>query len=79
VIDHKIDGNQRPHSLDVKTSARHRRAHRGEIDEKWDSSEILQQYATDDERHLRCARGARLPLDERFDVLITNAVAVQSA
>src|SRR5581483_5427104 len=43
VIDDEVDGNQRLHSRNVMTAARHRGAHRGEIDEERYAGEVLQQ------------------------------------
>lgn len=49
------------------------------IDHLRDSREILQQHSSDDERHFRGARRVRLPLDERFDVLVANEPAIELA
>ena len=79
VINHQIDRNQRPHHPDIETPARHRRAHRGQIDQKGHAGEILQQHATDDEWHLRCARRTGLPPDQRFNILLANAATVETS
>ena len=79
MVDHEIDGDQRLHPRDVTTAARHRRAHRREVDEQRHAREVLQQHAADDEGHFRRARGARLPPRERFDVLVADAPAVEIA
>jgi hypothetical protein len=79
VIDHEIDGHRRLHPLDVKTATCDRRAHRRKIDEQRDTGEILKEHPTNDERHLRGPSRRRLPADERFDVLVSNAMAVEMA
>jgi hypothetical protein len=79
VIDHEIDGHERLHPRDVTASSDHCRPHRRQIDEKRDTGEILEQDAPDDEGDLRRPLCVRLPARQRFDVLVSDAPAVEIA
>jgi hypothetical protein len=76
MIDHQIDGHQRLDTLDVETTTCDRRTHRCQIDEQWNTGEILKEHATHDERDFCRTRGSGLPSSERFDILLTKAPAV---
>jgi hypothetical protein len=69
----------RLHRPEVAITSRHRRAHRGEVDEQGHAGEVLEQNAPDDEGDLGQARRAGLPRRQRESVLIPDAPAVQMA
>ena len=69
VIDDEVDGHERVDLLRVAAEARHRVAHRGEIDHRRHPGEILHQHARRAVLDLARRGAGDLPVDQRLDVL----------
>jgi hypothetical protein len=61
VIDHEIDRHKRLDRCRIFAEAFHGRAHRGQIDKKRHSGEVLEYDSGDDERDLLGSFGNRRP------------------
>ena len=68
VVDHELDGDQRVDLLRVAAQVGHRVAHRGEVDDRGDAGEVLQQDAGRRERDLAVRLVRRDPAGHGFDV-----------
>ena len=67
VVDHELDGDQRIDRLRVAALVAHGIAHRGEIDDRRDASEVLQQDTRRLEGDLARRLGVGDPLANRLD------------
>ena len=79
MVDDKIDRNHRLHARYVAAAAGDGRAHRREVDKKWNAREVLKQHAPDDEGHLRCPVGVWLPPRQCFDIFLSDSLAIEVA
>jgi hypothetical protein len=69
VIDHQIDRLKRIDAFRGAAEADDCVAHRGQIDDGWNASEVLQQHPAGAEGDLLFGLAAHVPSGERFDVL----------
>ena len=79
VIDDQIAENERVDLLGIAAHPLHCRAHRGEVDDRGHTGEILQHDTPRDERDLGFANVARVVGGQRFDVLAGDDVSILMA
>ncbi len=79
VVHHEIDGNERLDHLGVLAEPLCDAPHRGEVGERWDSGQVLQQDAREHEGNFIGARRVRLPARQLADVLFGDFPAVAVA
>ena len=72
VVDHQLGRQQRIDLLRVAAEVAHRIAHGGEIDDRGDAGEVLQQHARGRERDLLARLGLRIPGRDGLDVLVAS-------
>src|SRR6185437_10917684 len=76
VVDHEIDRLQRVDALRVAAERLERVAHRGEIDDRWNAGEILEQHAARSKGDLLLDAALGIPLGERGDVVFLDELIV---
>ena len=72
VVDHEVAGHERIDARRVAARARHRGAHRGEVDDGGHAREVLQQHARREERHALALARRRGPARQREHVLLAH-------
>ncbi len=76
VVDHELDRDQRVDLLRVAAEIGHRRSHRGEIDDRRDAGEVLQEDARGVVADLVRRLGGGIPAGDRLDVTRGDGDAV---
>ena len=79
VIHHEIHRHERLDDLRIFLQAGDGGAHRRQIDEQRHTGEVLQHDARDDEGNLLLRGRLRIPLGQRFDVLLGDLLSVAIA
>src|SRR5262245_47800927 len=79
VVNDQVYGNQRLDDLRTSAEARHGRTHRGQVYEQRHAGEILQDYASHDERDFGRAGGRRLPIGQGAHVIFLDLLTVAVA
>ena len=77
VVDDEVRGHQRVDLRRVAAEVRHRVAHRGEVDDRRDAREVLEDDPCRHERDLGLARAARAPRGQRRHVVLADDAAAR--
>ena len=77
VVDDQINRHQRFNQLGISSQLCDRVAHGGQIDEKWDAGEVLEDDACNDEGNFLLCRMLGIPIGESADVILADPLAVK--
>ncbi len=72
VVDHEVARHERIDARRIAARARHRSAHRGEVDDGGHPREVLEQHARGEERHALALARRRRPAGQRDHVLLAH-------
>ncbi len=72
VVDDELRGDERVDLGRVAAAVEHRVSHRGEVDDRGDAGEVLQQHSPGPKRDLTRGLGLRIPRRDRLDVGVAS-------
>jgi hypothetical protein len=79
MVNYQINRNKRFNHADISAQTLNGGAHRGKVNQKRNTGEILKQNAGDDKRNFFVAVAVRTPIGKRFDIILVDFLIVKVA